>query len=80
MGSMFHCILDEYFTNMHKSIWLLISRFLRNFSGHSSVVNALAVNDDGVFVSCGDDGTMRFWDYKTGYCFQKTETVVQPGG
>jgi pleiotropic regulator 1 len=22
---------------------------------------------------------MNFWDYKTGHCFQKTETVAQPG-
>ena len=48
-------------------------------SGHDSVVNTLVVNDDGVLVSGGDNGSIRFWDYETGYCFQKTETVVQPG-
>jgi hypothetical protein len=30
-------------------------------------------------VSSGDNGSLRFWDYETGYCFQKTDTVVQPG-
>ena len=54
-------------------------KFLKNFSGHNSVVNTLAINDDGVMVSGGNNGSLRFWDYETGYCFQKTETVVQPG-
>jgi pleiotropic regulator 1 len=54
-------------------------RFIKNFSGHKAVINALAVNDDGVVMSGADNGTMSFWDYKTGHCFQKTETVAQPG-
>ena len=54
-------------------------RFIKNFSGHKAVINALAINDDGVTVSCADNGTMDFWDYKTGYCFQRAETVAQPG-
>lgn len=53
--------------------------FLKNFSGHNSVISSMAVNDDGVMVSGGDDGTLNFWDYDTGYCFQKTRTIVQPG-
>jgi pleiotropic regulator 1 len=54
-------------------------RFIQNLSGHKAVINALAINDDGVVVSGADNGSMNFWDYKTGYCFQKTETVAQPG-
>ena len=27
----------------------------------------------------GDNGTMSFWDYRTGYCFQEETTKVQPG-
>ena len=54
-------------------------RFLKNLSGHSSIVNCLAVNEDGVMVSGGDNGSLAFWDYDTGYCFQKTKTIVQPG-
>lgn len=54
-------------------------RFIQNLRGHKAVVNALAVNDDGVLVSGGDDGSLSFWDYETGYRFQKTSTVAQPG-
>lgn len=57
----------------------LLRRFLKNFSGHASPINALAVNEDGVAVSCGDNGSIDFWDYETGYCFQKSTTIVQPG-
>lgn len=54
-------------------------KFLMNMSGHNSSINALAVNEDGVMVSGGDNGSMNFWDYDTGYCFQKSNTIVQPG-
>lgn len=54
-------------------------RFLKNFSGHNAVINSLALNDDGVMLSCADNGTMKFWDYETGYCFQEMETIAQPG-
>mmetsp|Transcript_27245 Transcript_27245/g.65240 ORF Transcript_27245/g.65240 Transcript_27245/m.65240 type:complete len:468 (+) Transcript_27245:163-1566(+) len=54
-------------------------RFLKSYTGHKAVVNALAVNDDGVLVSGGDDGTMHFWDYRTGYNFQSSQSIVQPG-
>jgi len=54
-------------------------RFIKNFSGHAAVINTLAINDDGVAMSGADDGSMNFWDYMTGYTFQKTETVAQPG-
>ena len=37
------------------------------------------MNRDGVLVSGGDDGSLRFWDWKTGHCFQSTHSVVQPG-
>ena len=54
-------------------------RFIKNFSGHRAVINALAVNDDGVVLSAADDGTMNFWDYGSGHCFQTSTTVAQPG-
>ena len=54
-------------------------KFLKNFTGHNSVVNSLAVNDDGVMISSADNGSVCFWDYDSGYCFQRTETIVQPG-
>lgn len=57
----------------------IFNRFLHNFSGHNTPINAVAMNDDGVLISCGDNGSMNFWDYETGYCFQKTSTIPQPG-
>ena len=33
--------------------------FLRNFAGHNAVVNAMALNDDDMLVSGGDDGSLR---------------------
>ena len=32
-------------------------------------------------VSCitGDNGSMHFWDWRSGHCFQKLQTQVQPG-
>lgn len=55
--------------------------FMRNLSGghNEKLVNALAVNEDGVLVSGGDDGKMCFWDYAGAHCFQMAEETVQPG-
>ncbi|KAI9598361.1 pre-mRNA splicing factor prp46 [Syncephalis fuscata] len=54
-------------------------RFLQNFEGHNAIVNTLSVNEDGVMFSGADNGTMRFWDWNTGHCFQSGDAVVQPG-
>lgn len=54
-------------------------RFLQNLNGHNAPINAMALNDDGVLVSGGDNGSLQFWDYESGYCFQKSNTIVQPG-
>ena len=51
--------------------------FLRNLSGHNAIINALAVNDDGVLVSGGDNDSIHFWDYQTGHDFGQVDTVVQ---
>jgi len=53
--------------------------FISNFGGHNSIINTLALNQDNVFVSGGDNGSMVFWDWATGYPFQKLDTIVQPG-
>ena len=44
-----------------------------------TIVNALAVNEDDVVVSGGDDGSLWFWDHTSGHCFQKSQAKVQPG-
>uniref|UniRef100_A0A0K2T7Q9 Pleiotropic regulator 1 n=1 Tax=Lepeophtheirus salmonis TaxID=72036 RepID=A0A0K2T7Q9_LEPSM len=54
-------------------------KFIQNLSGHNAIVNCMAVNSDGVLVSGADNGTMYFWDWKTGYNFQRTQAPVQPG-
>lgn len=53
--------------------------FIQNLSGHNAIVNALAVNSDGVLVSGADNGSMYFWDWKTGYNFQRLQALAQPG-
>jgi pleiotropic regulator 1 len=44
-----------------------------------TIVNALAVSEDDVVVSGGDDGSLWFWDYNSGHCFQQSQAKVQPG-
>ncbi|EDV92210.1 pleiotropic regulator 1 [Drosophila grimshawi] len=53
--------------------------FVQNISGHTAIVNCMAANTDGVLVSGGDNGTMFFWDWRTGYNFQRFQAPVQPG-
>lgn len=53
--------------------------FVQNLSGHNAIVNALASNADGVLVSGADNGSMFFWDWKTGYNFQRVQAAAQPG-
>jgi pleiotropic regulator 1 len=54
-------------------------RFMQNFEGHNSIINSLAVNEENVLFSGGDNGSISFWDWKTGYRFQSTESLAQPG-
>jgi pleiotropic regulator 1 len=51
-------------------------KFLQNFTGHNTIINTVAVNSDGVTMSGGDNGSMHFWDWTTGYNFQKVQTVI----
>ena len=30
----------------------------------------MAINPDGILVTGGDDGTMKFWDWGSGYNYQ----------
>ncbi|KAI6949350.1 Pre-mRNA-splicing factor [Hortaea werneckii] len=60
--------------------WLLPKGdFMQNFEGHNSVINTLAVNEDNVMFSGGDNGSVGFWDWKTGHRFQYEDSVAQPG-
>uniref|UniRef100_A0A8C7QP50 Pleiotropic regulator 1 n=1 Tax=Oncorhynchus mykiss TaxID=8022 RepID=A0A8C7QP50_ONCMY len=53
--------------------------FIQNLSGHNAIINAMAVNSDGVLVSGADNGTIHLWDWRTGYNFQRIHAAVQPG-
>ncbi|KAI3893461.1 hypothetical protein MKW92_042473 [Papaver armeniacum] len=45
----------------------------------NTVVNAIAVNKDGVMATGGDNGSLWFWDWKSGHNFQQSQTIAQPG-
>uniref|UniRef100_A0A6G3MEL9 Pleiotropic regulator 1 n=1 Tax=Henneguya salminicola TaxID=69463 RepID=A0A6G3MEL9_HENSL len=52
---------------------------IQTLKGHNAIINALAINEDDVLVSGGDNGSLHFWDWKTGYNFDTKQTIVQPG-
>ncbi|BBH06517.1 pleiotropic regulatory locus 1 [Prunus dulcis] len=54
--------------------------FLHNMlSQQKTIVNAMAVNRDGVMATGGDNGSVWFWDWKSGHNFQQSQTIAQPG-
>ncbi|OVA00226.1 WD40 repeat [Macleaya cordata] len=54
--------------------------FLHNMlSQQKTIINAATVNEDGVMATAGDDGSLWFWDWKSGHNFQQSRTIVQPG-
>ncbi|XP_010269564.1 PREDICTED: protein pleiotropic regulatory locus 1 [Nelumbo nucifera] len=54
--------------------------FMHNMlSQQKTIINAMAVNEDGVMATAGDNGSLWFWDWKSGYNFQQAQTIVQPG-
>ncbi|BGP17569.1 hypothetical protein JCM10213_004110 [Rhodosporidiobolus nylandii] len=53
--------------------------FVHNFSGHDCVVNTISVNQDGVFFSGGDNGSITMWDWASGLPYQTMQDVPQPG-
>mmetsp|Transcript_9390 Transcript_9390/g.13896 ORF Transcript_9390/g.13896 Transcript_9390/m.13896 type:complete len:496 (+) Transcript_9390:3-1490(+) len=64
----------------HIKKWLCPDgKFMQNFSGQNTMINAMAMNHDGVLATGGDDGSLYFWDWKTGYPFQKAKTTPQSG-
>lgn len=54
--------------------------FLHNMlSQQKSIVNSVAVNEDGILATAGDNGSLWFWDWKSGHCFQQAQAIVQSG-
>eukprot|EP00350_Pseudokeronopsis_sp_OXSARD2_P002440 CAMPEP_0170564956 /NCGR_PEP_ID=MMETSP0211-20121228/75907_1 /TAXON_ID=311385 /ORGANISM="Pseudokeronopsis sp., Strain OXSARD2" /LENGTH=130 /DNA_ID=CAMNT_0010885127 /DNA_START=407 /DNA_END=796 /DNA_ORIENTATION=- len=52
---------------------------LRNMGDHNAVINKIAINSDNVLVSGGDNGSLYFFDWASGYNFQQMKSPVQPG-
>ncbi|XP_021904945.1 protein pleiotropic regulatory locus 1 [Carica papaya] len=54
--------------------------FLHNMlSQQKTIINAMTVNEEGVMATGGDNGSLWFWDWKSGHNFQQAQTIVQPG-
>ena len=54
-------------------------KYIRSIKGGEGIINSIALNRDGVFVSGGEDGKLFFWDYDKGEIFQKIKVPIQPG-
>lgn len=52
--------------------------FMQNFEGHNAIINSMSCNEDTLF-SGGDNGSMSFWDWKSGYRYQSLDSIAQPG-
>ncbi|KAJ7534159.1 hypothetical protein O6H91_13G082300 [Diphasiastrum complanatum] len=64
-----------------KNFQLPKGEFLRNMQP-LTIVNCMAINNDknnNVLVSGGYNGSLRFWDWKSGKDFQQPTSIVQPG-
>ncbi|XP_052189491.1 protein pleiotropic regulatory locus 1 [Diospyros lotus] len=54
--------------------------FMHNMlTQQKTIINTMAVNEEGVLVTGGDNGSLWFWDWKSGHNFQQSQTIVQPG-
>ncbi|EGF83887.1 hypothetical protein BATDEDRAFT_84615 [Batrachochytrium dendrobatidis JAM81] len=53
--------------------------FIQNLEGHNAIINTLSCNQDNVLFSGANNGSMYFWDWKSGYNFQTAQSPVQPG-
>jgi pleiotropic regulator 1 len=54
--------------------------FLHNMlQQQRAIINAMAINEDGVMATGGDNGSLFFWDWRSGNAFQQGETIAQPG-
>lgn len=54
--------------------------FLHNMlSQQKTIINAMAVNEEGVLATGGDNGSLWFWDWKSGHNYQQAQSIVQPG-
>ena len=55
-------------------------KFMHNMlQRQKTIVNAAAVNSEGVMATCADNGNMWLWDWHSGNKFQEIQSPVQPG-
>lgn len=74
-----HCFASASADNV-KKFSLPRGEFLHNMlSQQKTIINAMAINEDGVMATAGDNGSLWFWDWKSGHNFQQAQTIVQPG-
>lgn len=61
--------------------WMLPSgSLLTNFESKSlGTINTLSTNEDDVLFAGGDDGSISFFDYRSGHLYQKVYTRIMPG-
>lgn len=52
---------------------------LNSFDTHNAVINTLSANVDNVLFSGADNGSMGFYDWKSGHKYQTLDTQAQPG-
>ncbi|KAL0428879.1 UNVERIFIED_CONTAM: protein pleiotropic regulator PRL2 [Sesamum radiatum] len=63
-----------------KKFKLPTGEFMHNMlSQQKTIINSAAVNEEGVLATAGDNGSLWFWDWKSGHNFQQAQTIVQPG-
>ncbi|MCJ1273564.1 pre-mRNA-splicing factor prp46 [Puttea exsequens] len=53
--------------------------FMQNFDAQNSIINTLSTNEDGVMFAGGDNGSMAWFDWKSGHRYQMQDSVAQPG-
>ncbi|XP_059429994.1 protein pleiotropic regulatory locus 1-like [Corylus avellana] len=74
-----HCFASASADNI-KKFNLPKGEFCHNMlSQQKTIINAMAVNEEGVLATGGDNGSLWFWDWKSGHNYQQAQTIVQPG-
>ncbi|KAF5180929.1 pleiotropic regulator PRL2 [Thalictrum thalictroides] len=77
-----HCFVSASSDNVKKFNLPPKGGFLHNYRlshQQKSVINTIAVNQFDVMATAGDNGSLWFWDWKTGYKIQHEQTFPQPG-
>ncbi|EEF38127.1 conserved hypothetical protein [Ricinus communis] len=73
------CFASASFDNIEK-FSLPEGEFLHNMSSkQNTIINAMAISNEGVMATGADNGTLYFWDWKSGHSFQQKRKIVQPG-